>query len=132
MPRYIMRVMSRPAAGREDEYNEWYQGVHLRELVALPGFRSARRFRHSRNLVEGDAYPYMALYEIETDDIDAVLQGLRDAAANGLLTMSDALDLADTPAEVYEQFGSIVYSPGAGGSLAPDAGAGAGPPKKFR
>jgi hypothetical protein len=108
MPRYKMVVMSRPAEGREDEYNDWYQNVHLGELVALPGFKSARRFRYARSLVEGDVYPYMSIYEIETDDVDAVLQGLRGTAEQGLLTMSDSIDLTDTAAVVYEEFGPEV------------------------
>lgn len=110
MPRYKMVVYSRPTPGREDEYNDWYQNVHLRELVALPGFKSARRFRHARNLVEGDAYPYMSIYEIETDDIDAALNALRDTAGRGALTMSDAIDLTDTSALVYEEFGIAVVA----------------------
>ena len=110
MPRYKMVVMSRPTAGREDEYNEWYQNVHLGELVALPGFTSARRFRYARSLVEGDAYPYMSIYEIETDDIDAALNTLRSTAERGALTMSDAIDLSDTSAVVYEEFGAVVFA----------------------
>lgn len=106
-----MVVMSRATAGREDEYNEWYQNVHLGELVALPGFKSARRFRYARSLVEGEAYPYMSIYEIETDDIDGVLNNLRDTAERGGLTMSDSLDLTDTWAVVYEEFGAEVFAP---------------------
>lgn len=111
MRNYKMVVMSRPTEGREDEYNDWYQNVHLGELVALPGFKSAQRFRYARSLVEGEAYPYMSIYEIETDDIDAVLQSLRDTAERSGLTMSDSLDLTDTSAVVYEVFGEVVSEP---------------------
>lgn len=103
-----MVVYSRPSPGREDEYNDWYQNVHLRELVALPGFVSAQRFRYARSLVEGEAFPYMSIYEIDTDDVDAVLNTLRGTAEKGLLTMSDAIDLTYTSAVVYEEFGTIV------------------------
>jgi ABC-type sugar transport system ATPase subunit len=111
MPRYKMVVMTRPVQGREAEYNDWYQNVHLGEMVALPGFTSAQRFRLARSLVEGAAPPYLAVYEIETDDVDAVLQELRDAAENGRLTMSDARDgdPANTFAVIYEEFGAVVY-----------------------
>jgi hypothetical protein len=111
MRRYRLITLSNPTEGREDEYNDWYQNVHLGELVALPGFMSARRYRQARSLVEGDAWPYMAVYELETDDIDAVLQGLRDAAASRSLTMSDALDTDTTYAVVYEDFGAEVFAP---------------------
>jgi len=108
MPRYKMVVYSRPVPDREEEYNDWYQNVHLVELVALPGFKSARRFRHARNLAEGDAYPYMSIYEIETDEIDGVLETLRETAGRGALTMSDAIDVTDTSALVYEECGPAV------------------------
>jgi hypothetical protein len=85
--------------------------VHLRELVALPGFVSAQRFRYARSLVEGEAFPYMSIYEIESDAIDAVLEGLKSTAEKGLLTMSDAIDLSDTSALVYEEFGAVVSAP---------------------
>lgn len=110
MPRYKMVVYSRPAQGREDEYNDWYQNVHLRELLALPGFVSAQRFRYARSLVEGEAFPYMSIYEIESDAIDAVLEGLKTTAEKGLLTMSDAIDLTQTSALVYEEFGAVVFA----------------------
>lgn len=108
MPRYKMVVNSYPAEGREDDYNDWYQNVHLGELVALKGFTSARRFRLAGKLVEGEAAPYMAIYEIETDDIDAVLQGLMDAAENSRINMSDAIDVNRATAVVYEEFGEAV------------------------
>ena len=112
MPSYKMVVMSNPVAGREDEYNDWYQNIHLGELVALEGFQSARRFRLARSLVEGEAYPYLAIYEIETGDLDAVLQNLITVAESDQLTMSDAIDTARTRAVVYEEFGEVVAASG--------------------
>ncbi|MCB1687256.1 MAG: hypothetical protein KDI33_02165 [Halioglobus sp.] len=111
MPRYKMVVNSYFVEGREDEYNDWYQNVHLGELVALKGIVSARRFRMARKLVEGEAAPYMAIYEIETDDIDAVLQGLIGEAENSRINMSDAIDTSRTTAVVYEEFGEVVSQP---------------------
>ena len=108
MPRYKMVVMSNAVAGREDEYNDWYQNIHLGELVALEGFQSARRFRLVRSLVEGETLPYLAIYEIETGDINAVLQNLIAVAEDDQLTMSDAIDTAGTRAVVYEEFGEVV------------------------
>jgi hypothetical protein len=108
MARYKMVVLSRPTEGREDEYNQWYQNVHLGELVALDGIVSARRFRRARNLAEGDTYPYLAEYEIETDDIDSVVENLTRTAGEGRLTMSDAVDTDTAYAVVYEAFGPVV------------------------
>jgi hypothetical protein len=108
MRRYKMITLSSPIEGREEEYNDWYQNVHLGDLVALEGIRSARRYRFARTLKEGDAHPYMAVYEIETDDIDALLADLGNAAADGRIRMSDAIDTAGATALVYEEFGPAV------------------------
>ena len=76
MAKGIILVETYPSSPeREQEYNTWYDEVHLQELVALDGFVSARRLRP----VDGDG-PYVALYEIEGDDLQAVLQGMNDNA----------------------------------------------------
>ena len=91
MAKGIILVESRPSAPeRDQEYNTWYDEVHLPQLVALPGFVSARRFRP----VDGDA-PYVAIYEIEGDDLQGVLDNM--IANAGRLTMSDALQLDPAP-----------------------------------
>ena len=58
-----------------DGASRWQQFMN----VTLPGIRSAQRFRQARNLKEGEAYPYLTVYDIETDDIDAVLASLTEA-----------------------------------------------------
>jgi hypothetical protein len=101
MARHLLVVNTNPVTGREDEYNRWYSLTHLQEVVQIPGFVSAQRFR-SADAQLGDAgdFRYLALYELETDDLAATLQALRDAVPG--LQMSDALDsnltaLAFTP-----------------------------------
>ncbi|GAB3102884.1 DUF4286 family protein [Pseudomaricurvus hydrocarbonicus] len=112
MPHYKMVVFTRPKAGREQEYNDWYQNVHLRELVAFPGITSAQRFKLSATLGEADAQPYLSIYEIETEDIDSVAQAIQNAAQNHQLTMSDAVDLEFAEANIYQVFGAQVNKPG--------------------
>ncbi|GAB7143772.1 DUF4286 family protein [Mycobacterium riyadhense] len=91
MAKGIIHVESRPSSpDRDQEYNTWYDEVHIPELVALDGFVSARRLRP----VDGDG-PYVALYEIEADDLQTVLQNMLDNARN--LHMSDALQFDPPP-----------------------------------
>ncbi|BBX63495.1 hypothetical protein MSAS_26690 [Mycobacterium saskatchewanense] len=91
MAKGIILVESRPSASeRELEYNTWYDDVHLGELVALDGFVSARRLRP----VGGDG-PYVAIYEVEGDDLQAILDNM--LANAGRLHMSDALQLDPPP-----------------------------------
>jgi hypothetical protein len=92
MAKGIIYVETRPSSpDRDQEYNTWYDKVHLGELVALDGIVSARRLRP----VDGDG-PYVALYEVEADDLQSVLQNLHANA--GKLHISDALQLDPPPA----------------------------------
>lgn len=110
MPRYKMIVLSQPAEGREAEYNDWYQNFHLNQVVNIRDIQSAQRFRLVRKLVEQrEASPYAAIYEIETEDIDAVLDELRAAAGTEALKISPALATDFTNATVYEEFGVAVH-----------------------
>jgi len=91
MAKGLILVESRPSSpDREQEYNTWYDEIHLPELVALDGIVSARRLRP----VDGDG-PYVALYEIEGDSLQAVLDNM--IANAGSLHMSDALQLDPAP-----------------------------------
>ena len=107
MPRYRMLILSRPAAGREERYNEWYDGTHLEQMLALKGFKSAQRLHLARTLGEREAYPYAAIYEIETDDIDAVLQDIYREAGSGRLLVDAALERESVYAAIYEDFGPV-------------------------
>jgi hypothetical protein len=86
---YTMIVSTGPAEGREDEYNKWYDEVHLPEFVALPGVVSGRRFK-----VVADGKPvYTAIYEL-TEDPDKVMGAMSEGIKNGTVHMSDALDIS--------------------------------------
>jgi hypothetical protein len=84
MPRAVFVVLTNPASpDQEDEYNEFYDNTHVAEVCQTPGFVSARRFRISdaREPVGavGD-YGYLAIYEIETDDLAATFEALKAAS----------------------------------------------------
>jgi hypothetical protein len=58
-----------PAAVTDEEFSEWYD-AHLPEILSIPGFVSAQRFRLEPvvvDSVEPTSYRYLALYEIEGD-----------------------------------------------------------------
>ncbi len=67
-------VLSDPVKGREDEYNDWYTWVHIRDVMRLsPSVVAVQRFRRAAQQlmpVAGSKYPqaYMAIYE-NTDPV---------------------------------------------------------------
>ena len=92
MAKYVMVVPSSAMPGRDDDYNRWYDDQHIHDICALPGVLSGRRFTAvdlSPNPCPGQ---YLAIYEIETDDIMAVLAEMGRRGASGEMALSDALD----------------------------------------
>jgi hypothetical protein len=64
---------------REKEFNEWYDNVHLPDILETPGFTRATRYEIGKP-AEGHAR-YLALYELETDDIDRTMAVLQENIA---------------------------------------------------
>jgi hypothetical protein len=86
---YTLIVYTSPADGREDEYNAWYDDVHLLEFCALPGVIAGRRFK-----VVGDGRPqYVAVYELSSHP-DQVFEAMNVGIKDGTVHMSDAIDSA--------------------------------------
>jgi hypothetical protein len=99
MAKGVLAVQTAPAAGRDDDYNDWYNDVHLVEILKLSGFTSARRFRK----LQGEGLPYLAIYEVEADDLESAQASLGKAVAAGEVTISDALDPGAAAMTLYEQ-----------------------------
>ena len=62
----VLLVMNDVVEACADEFNRWYQQQHIPERLAVPGFRTARRYR----AVDGQP-AYMAVYECESIDVFA-------------------------------------------------------------
>lgn len=63
MDRVILVTSVDITAGAEDEFNRWYNEAHLPEILACPGFVSARRYE----CAEGQPR-YLAIYTLESED----------------------------------------------------------------
>ena len=62
---------------REDEFNEWYNNVHLPDVLLTRGIVRATRLGRADETPEGQAR-YAALYELDTDDVASVQQALTE------------------------------------------------------
>lgn len=93
--KHAFLVLTEPVKGREDEYNDWYDNVHVVDVAAVPGFKSAQRYELSSDQLDGygeDApLRYLAIYEIEGDAGNA-FAGLLGGVGDGSIPMSEALD----------------------------------------
>lgn len=102
MNSYKLVVMSRPVEGREDEYNDWYSNQHLGDVLRIPGFANAQRFKVKGSPIAGEAWEYLAIYEIEDSEPQTVLEELGRRAGGEQMPMSAALD-----SELY----CVLYEP---------------------
>jgi hypothetical protein len=68
---YVLAVFSNPMAGREDEYNAWYDTQHLPDVLRNPGFVSGRRYVLHNSELPGYVPPrYLALFEFQSADLE--------------------------------------------------------------
>ena len=102
MNKYLLVVNSNPTDGNEAAYNDWYTNVHLSEMLQVPGFMAAQRYKFSDMSAAGDPpdHKYMAVYEMETDTPQVSLDVLLDDVANRM-DMSEAIDMENLSAHLY-------------------------------
>jgi hypothetical protein len=111
---HLFIANSNPAAGREDEYNSWYE-VHLHEVVDnIDGFTAGQRYRLS-DRQRPDAQPslwrYITIYELE-GDVDAIHESNRKVRESGIYTPYEGLIDDDHVGHVYTPFGQPYRAPG--------------------
>ena len=63
MNRGLLLTLTEPPPAMEEEFNAWYDQEHLAERLAIPGFRSARRWVAD---VPPGAGKYLATYELDS------------------------------------------------------------------
>jgi hypothetical protein len=63
--RNLFLVFSSPREGREAEYHRWYEEQHLKEVVSVPPYRAAQRYRVAEAQVSPQKHRYVIAYEFE-------------------------------------------------------------------
>ena len=95
-------VLSNPREGREDEFNKWYDEVHLPDLLAIPGVTAGARYRvHHLEGMPSPAYRYLAIYELDGEP-EAVLAEMGARRADGRNVASDSVDAEHASLTAWE------------------------------
>jgi hypothetical protein len=108
MAKFKLVALTTPVAGKEKEFHEWYQKHHLPEIVSFPGMKGAQRYKLTAKLMGTDTNPWLAIYDLETDDPMGFLGAVGKASAAGKMTQSDANDLTKTYTALFEEYGERV------------------------
>lgn len=93
MTAYKFIVLTNPVSGRDDDYNDWYTNQHLGDVLRIPGIVAAQRFKTTpvQRAKQPLPYEYVAIYEIETDDLAVVVGELARRTGTDAMPISDAL-----------------------------------------
>ncbi len=90
---------------REEEFNDWYDNMHIPDMLEVPGMISATRWVSAESK-KGQQRKYLAMYELETDDIGKFDLSVRE---RGMRTVKEGrfsdLPVFDPPEipRVYKQ-----------------------------
>jgi hypothetical protein len=90
--RYKFIVLTNAVDGRGSEYNDWYSSTHLADVTAIAGIVSAQRYELAHAQRNPDQpFRYLAIYEIETDDLEFVVAEIGRRAGTPAMVISDAM-----------------------------------------
>jgi hypothetical protein len=111
----LVALTSPMSAEVEDQYNDWYDNVHVAHVLAVEGFVSASRYRvvdpAGAAIWTKVEHRYLALYEIETDDLDVLSEKLAGLVGTEAMPVSEAID-ASTASNFFVEPIGVVRSGG--------------------
>jgi hypothetical protein len=106
MAKFLFLVPSGPSSPeRTDEYNAWYDSVHIPDVLKVNGVTAASRYRVAPSMMGGspEGPQFMAIYEVEVDDPKDFYDALGKAAADGAMPMSDCITVDPTALSLWEE-----------------------------
>lgn len=104
MKRYMLIVLSNPKDGQEEEFKRWYLEQHIPDCLQVPGFVSGKLLPaagQQPSLQREKRWNYLALFELETDDLNAVLVELEQRLNTSRMPISDAFSFDGFHIEVF-------------------------------
>lgn len=97
--RYLQIEFATAAAGKEAQFNDWYNRVHAPSVASAPGFQNWQRLELSPAQlasVPNGIGPYLIRFEIETRDIDASFARLKKVTqANRMSELGDRGEIGE-------------------------------------
>lgn len=86
---------------RHDEFNKWYDDVHIPHVLRAPGMVGAKRYRLATK--GANEAQYLAIYEMDTPDPEQVLTDIRAQSA-GLRERGEWIDCIEViSTALYDQ-----------------------------
>jgi hypothetical protein len=106
-PNKLIAMYNATSADVEEEFNRWYNEVHIPEVLSLPNICGVTRYRAKVQIRPSSAaspFKYFNIYDLI--DPSAVAREIAGKEAD--FTPSDAIDLGGAVATIYEPFFTYV------------------------
>jgi hypothetical protein len=125
--RYVMPVFANPIPGKEVEFNDWYTNTHMGDLVQLPGWMGAQRFRIITSVIPrfssaGYSHGYLIIWDLEDSDANAALARMTAAISGGKSRLGAAFNYSPGAGAngTFETIGPRITRPDGRGPTLPD------------
>ena len=96
-------VLSIPIEGEDDQFNKWYDSVHVPEVLDVPGVVAAQRYDLAELTIPDDedlpaqlpppTHRYMVIYELDREPQEVMAEFL-NRVMTGKLSLGETLDLS--------------------------------------
>jgi hypothetical protein len=105
---HIFIAVTNPTPGKEDEYNEWYDHIHVPDVLRADGWVAAQRYRLSGEQRPDQSPPwkYLCIYEVHKP-VGEILPAVssRRRMSGPWANPQPALWADDSQVWIYDKFG---------------------------
>lgn len=98
--KHLLVALTNCKPGTDAEFNKWYDGTHIPDILSIRLFTAAQRFERSLDYT-GTLPPYLAIYEVEADSPEEARAALQAMRETNPAFLGDTLDLGGTLAAFY-------------------------------
>jgi len=103
MRTFDLIVLSNAKAGRDAEFNRWYDTEHLPDVLKIPGFETGQRFELVSNLTPSvfQLPRYAVRFILRSVDLQATITEVRRRLATGVTRPGPDFDMATSISRYY-------------------------------
>lgn len=100
--RLLYIVLTNCTPGDDAAFNAWYSNRHLPDVLDVPGFVAAQRFRlMDHPALPASPYRYCAIYEVRADEAAKAFAELQARAGTERMVLSPTLDTSGVHAQAF-------------------------------
>ena len=117
MAKHVLLALTNPVAGKDAEFNDWYNTVAYPTYKSLPGLVPLGRFKavdvpHMFPFEMDNQFQYLSMYYFEADDAEVFMKNIKDTFANRPeYVFSENIDQSKFFEPIYIAIGDVNFEP---------------------